>query len=139
MNTKTTVAGLMLAASFGVQPAGAVTVDDFVIDDAKDLAVLCAIPASDPAHVAALQFCYGYMQGAYDYYLAERRGPDADFFVCLPKPEPSRDEVARLFSAWIDGHPERNKDEAVEALFQFGAEKWPCPKKQEQKRSDSKS
>lgn len=139
MNIKTIVAGLMLAAGFGSAPAGAVTVKDFVIDEAKDLAALCATPATDAAHVAALQFCYGYMQGAYDYYLAERKGPDAEFFVCLPKPEPSREEVGRLFLVWLKAHPEHNMDEAVEALFQFGAEKWPCPQRQEPRSSAPKS
>lgn len=139
MNIKAIAAGAILAANICGTPARAVTADDFVIHDAKDLADLCATPPSDPAQVAALQFCYGYMQGAYDYYLAERKGPDAEHFVCLPKPEPSREEVARLFLAWLKAHPGHQKEAAVEVLFQFGTDKWPCPEKKEAATSEPKS
>ncbi|MEW6036647.1 MAG: Rap1a/Tai family immunity protein [Pseudomonadota bacterium] len=139
MNIKMIAVGAILAAGIWGAPAGAVTVEDFVIDNVKDLTDLCAVPPSDAAHVAALQFCYGYLQGAYDYYRAERKGPDAAHFVCLPKPEPSREEVARLFLAWLKAHPGHEGEDAVEVLFRFGAEKWPCPEKKEAATSGPKS
>lgn len=138
MKIKTTVMGLILASGFGSAPAGATTGDDFVIDSVKDLTRLCETPSSDPAYVAALQFCYGYMQGAYDYYLAERKGPDAKLFVCLPNPGPSRDEVARLFTPWVKAHPEYDLEPAVEVLFRFGAEKWPCKEKKTPQKPEPK-
>ncbi|AAU90352.1 Rap1a/Tai family immunity protein [Methylococcus capsulatus] len=139
MNIKAIAAAVIVAGSIGGTPAGAVTADDFIIRDAKDLADLCATQPADPAHVAALQFCYGYLQGAYDYYLAERRGPDAGHFVCLPKPEPSREAVVRLFLAWLEAHPGYGRDAAIEVLFRFGADQWPCPEKDDAAISAPKS
>lgn len=139
MNIKAIAAGAIVAANICGTPAGAVTVDDFVIRGAKDLADLCATQPADPAYVAALQFCYGYLQGAYDYYLAERQGPDAEHFVCLPKPEPSREAVVRLFLAWLKSHPGHDSEPAIEVLFRFGTDQWPCPAKHDAASSGPKS
>lgn len=107
--------------------AGAgVTEKDFEIDTAKNLLNLCAVQADDPLQKEAIHLCYGFLLGAYAYHLAENSGKDGKLLVCLPKPEPTRNESVAMFVEWLKAHPQYNDDEAVEAEFRFLTEKWPC-------------
>ncbi len=106
--------------------AGAVSENDFFLDDTGDLLVLCTAPESDPLHDEAVNFCVGYLLGAYHYHVAENTGPEGTPMVCPPDPKPPRAQVARMFIDWLKLHPEYNSAPAVESWFRFLTEKYPC-------------
>lgn len=120
---------LLLVMSFMLPAAGwAVTEKDFEIDTARNLLNLCSAPVSDPMYKEASHMCYGFLLGAYAYHLAQNAGPQGKRLVCLPQPEPSRNEGVAMFVEWLKAHPQFLDEEAVEVQFRFMTEKWPCPK-----------
>ena len=125
MKVNKTVLGLTIALSLSHPLAKATSSEEFLMRNAQDLTGVCSTPSSDPLYTAAINFCEGYIEGAYHYYSA-MLGPGIKPFVCLPKPEPTRDEVTRRFVAWSQAHPQHSGEPAVETLFKFAEETWPC-------------
>lgn len=91
---------------------------------AGDLARVCGTPASASDHATAIALCHGYFAGAYAYFLAAT--PPAERRICEPNPAPTRAKVADQFVAWVKGRPQVEKDSAVDTLFRFAAESFPC-------------
>jgi hypothetical protein len=109
--------------------AGAVSVDDFRVRTAQDLLDLCSVGPDDPHAVEAIHFCHGFASGAWNYYEAVHTGPEAEpNFVCLPEPPPTRAEAIAAFVAWAQTNPAYMKEAAVDVLFRYLAQKWPCLK-----------
>ena len=106
--------------------AGAVEEEDFVVDTTDDLIELCIAPKSDPLYREAVNFCVGFLVGAYHYQVAQHAGPKGKSLVCPPNPPPSRGEVGAMFVDWAKKHPEYMDEEAVETWFRFLIEKYPC-------------
>lgn len=106
--------------------AGAVEKGDFDVDTTEDLIELCTAPKSDPLHEEAVNFCLGFLVGAYHYHVAENTGPEGKLLVCPPDPPPPRAKVASTFIDWVKKHPEYMDNEAVETWFRFLIEKYPC-------------
>jgi hypothetical protein len=104
----------------------AVTEEDFVVKTTRNLINLCTASPQDPRYEEAINFCQGYMVGAYHYSIAEHSKDPKNLFVCLPDPKPSRNEVVALFVAWAKAHPQYMTDMPVESQFRFMSEKWPC-------------
>jgi hypothetical protein len=99
--------------------------ENFRAATAADLARVCsaAVSGVDPNH--QLAFCHGVLAGAYGYF--DSTVPAADRFVCLPtNPSPSRAKVAEGFVAWLKARPQYNGDGAIDALFRYAAEVFPC-------------
>lgn len=106
----------------------AATEDDFVVVDTDDLVSLCSATADSPNGIAAINFCHGYAVGAFQYYqLLEPLSPDHQF-ICLLEPKPSRNEVIAGFVAWARAHPQYAGAAAVETLFRYLGETFPCKK-----------
>jgi hypothetical protein len=99
---------------------------DFEVDTTQNLMNLCTAPASDPLYKEAMNFCHGYLTGAYDYYKAFLEIPGGKRLVCLPNPPPSQNEAFAMFIEWVKAHPQYLSDEAVDTEFRFLMEKWPC-------------
>jgi len=106
--------------------SAAVTEEDFVVKTTRNLVNLCTASPQDPRYEEAINFCQGYMVGAYHYSIAEHSKDPKNLFVCLPDPKPSRNEVVALFVAWAKVNPQYMTDMPVESQFRFMAEKWPC-------------
>ena len=100
---------------------------NFVFDTAQDLVTVCGVPPSDPNYTAAIHFCRGYGHGAIQYYLVQALADPAEQFLCFPDPPPTREEGWAQFMAWLDAHPEYLENEAVDVLFRFLGETFPCP------------
>ncbi|MFH0344262.1 MAG: Rap1a/Tai family immunity protein [Chromatiales bacterium] len=88
-----------MALSIAHPAAWATTPEELLISNAQDLSAVCSTQSSDPLYTAGINFCEGFIEGAYHYY-SSLLGPGIEPFVCLPKPEPTRDEVTRRFVAW---------------------------------------
>lgn len=106
--------------------AGAVSEDDFEIQATENLLNLCTAPPGDSLYHQAVNFCHGFLVGAYHYHVAESNGPQGVKLVCLPDPPPSRNEAIDMFIQWAKARPQYWKEEAVETEFRFLIEKWPC-------------
>ena len=106
--------------------AAAVSENDFKADTTEQIVNLCTAKAEDPLYHQAVNFCHGYLVGAYDYYEAAHSGPKAFKLVCLPDPPPSRNEAIEMFIEWAKAHPQYMKGNPVETEFRFLTEKWPC-------------
>jgi len=106
--------------------AGAVSETDFKADTTGQIVNLCTAHPDDPLYPHAVNFCHGYLVGAYKYYEAAHSGPNALKLVCLPDPPPSRNEAIQLFMEWANAHPQYMKESPVETEFRFLIEKWPC-------------
>lgn len=121
---------LLAAALLSSTGAAASEQEDFLMRNTRDLVDLCSTQPDDPLYVAAIHFCNGFAVGAFHFHEAWFSGPDVQPLVCLPSPRPSRQQAIADFVAWSKNHPEHDNQPAVETLFRFLMDKWPCPKAQ---------
>jgi hypothetical protein len=106
--------------------ASAVSEIDFKADTTEQIVNLCTADPSEPLYQQAVNFCHGYPVGAYKYYESVNSGPNALKFICLPDPQPSRDEAIQMFMEWAKTHSQYMNESPVETEFRFLMEKWPC-------------
>jgi hypothetical protein len=106
--------------------AGAVSENDFGVQTTENLINLCTADPEKPLYHQAVNFCHGYLVGAYRYYEAAGLGPAGLKLVCLPDPPPSRNDSVAMFVEWVKAHPQYLKENPVETEFRFLMEKWPC-------------
>ena len=108
--------------------ASAVDVKDFEAKTTQDIIDLCTASPDDPLYHQAINFCHGYLIGAYHYYEASKSGPAGLQLVCKPDPGPSRNESIAMFIDWAKAHPQYSGEPPVETEFRFLMDKWPCNK-----------
>jgi hypothetical protein len=90
---------------------------------AADLAELCAANPKDSLGDAKINYCHGFAQGAITVEL--RHAGDKKPF-CFPTPTPSRTATMTEFVNWVRALPEHRTPTAVDGLFKFLAERYPC-------------
>jgi Ssp1 endopeptidase immunity protein Rap1a len=101
--------------------------EQFKIRSTQDLVDLCAADPSTPLGRDGVNFCHGFVSGAWHYHQAQANGPNGERIVCPPDPPPSRTEAIAQFVTWSRAHAQYMGDAPVETLFRFLAERWPCP------------
>jgi hypothetical protein len=106
--------------------AAAVSEKDFEVQTTQNLINLCTTPVDDPLHNHALNFCHGYLVGAYHYYEAISAGPKGVQLVCFSDSPPSRNDAIAMFIEWVKTHSQHLGEKPVETQFRFLMEKWPC-------------
>ena len=106
--------------------AGAASEKDFEVQSTENILNLCTTTPDDPLYHQAINFCHGFLVGAYRYYEAAGSGPAGLKLVCLPDPPPSRNDAFAMFVEWVKAHPQYLGDKPVETQFRFLMEKWPC-------------
>jgi hypothetical protein len=97
---------------------------NFQLRDAADLVRVCSVGPDDPAHANAVGFCHGILVGAFRYYESSVTG--ANRFICAPTPTPTRTKVMNDFVAWAGTHSGNMKAPAIDTLFRYLAEAYPC-------------
>lgn len=119
---------LLFAAVLAASGSAAAAADssNFQLRNADDLVVACSVPANHPLHANATGFCHGLLVGAFTYYSSTVAAEDR--FVCAPNPVPTRAKVMNDFVAWAKARPQVLKDPAVDTLFRYLAETYPCRK-----------
>jgi hypothetical protein len=90
---------------------------------AADLADLCAANPKDSQGDAKINFCHGFAQGAITVEL--RHAAEKKPF-CFPSPTPSRGATMTEFVNWVRALPEHRTLSAVDGLFKFLGERYPC-------------
>ena len=98
--------------------------EHYRLQTAAELARVCSPAAGDKDASTSLAFCHGVLAGAYGYF--QSAVPAADRFVCPPTPSTTRTQVANGFVAWLKTRPQYNNDGAIDALFRYAAEAYPC-------------
>ena len=126
---KTIVAVLSLALLLAAAPAmaGQVTKEDFKVMTTQNLINLCTASNDDPLYNHAVNFCHGYLLGAWEYYYETRDSPEAVKLVCPPKKGISRNKVFNMFVDWAKAHPQYMGEKPVDTEFRFLIATWPCP------------
>jgi hypothetical protein len=98
--------------------------DHYRIRTAGELARVCGTQPSAQDYTTAIAFCHGVLAGAYGYF--EATTPAADRFICPPNPPPTRSQVADGFVDWMKARPQLASDSAIDTLFRYAAEVFPC-------------
>ena len=106
--------------------AGAVSEKDFEAQTTESMVNLCTASPDDPLYHQAINFCHGYLVGAFHYYEATSSGPAGIKLVCTPDPRPSRNATIDMFIDWAKAHPQHWSEPPVESEFRFMMETWPC-------------
>jgi hypothetical protein len=106
--------------------ASAVSEKDFEVQNTENLLNLCTAAPDDPLYPQAINFCHGFLVGAFRYYQAAASGPAGLDLVCFSDPPPSRNDAFNMFIQWAKAHPEYLNEPAVETEFRFLMQKWPC-------------
>ena len=106
--------------------AGAVSEKDFEVQTTENMINLCTASPDDPLYQQAINFCHGYLVGAFHYYEAIASGPAGVQLFCAPDPRPSRNATIEMFIDWAKTHPQYRGEPPVETQFRFLMEKWPC-------------
>jgi hypothetical protein len=119
-------AAFILAAPVVAQQR--LTSESFDVKTTGDLVRLCRTPTTDPQFLEALGWCHGYGRGALDYHRASTPANAAPLF-CAPTPAPGWEETLRRFFAWADSNPTRMSLPAVEGVFRFLIDTFPCPRR----------
>jgi len=116
--------GAIMAFAATCATAQAASPDHYRIRTAGELVAVCSTAPGAQDHATAVAFCHGVLAGAYGYYDAAT--PAAQRFVCVPDPAPKRAQVAEEFVAWSKARPQLMNNHAVDTLFRFAAEQYPC-------------
>jgi Rap1a immunity proteins len=88
---------------------------------AGDLAELCGANPREPQGDARINFCHGFAQGAVDVAMRAEKKP-----FCFPTPAPSRTTTLGEFVNWVKSTPAHRSESAIDGLFHFLAERFPC-------------
>lgn len=107
-------------------PAIAAGPPEFQVRDTADYVKLCMTPEDDVHFTSAIAFCHGFGVGAYRHYHVST--PQAERFVCPPTPTPTRAEVIDAFVSWAKARADVMDKPAVDAIFMYLANAWPCTK-----------
>lgn len=118
---------LFLALPFFSGSAQAnVTEADFLVKTTQNLVNLCTAKPQDIHYSAAINFCHGYLVGAFHFHHAETANRPELKLVCFPEPAPTRNEAIDQFITWVLKHPEFMNEIPVETEFRFLSQTWPC-------------
>jgi hypothetical protein len=119
---------IMLLAIIILLPgfSGAVSEKDFEAKTTEEMIRLCTVSPDDPLYHQAINFCHGYLVGAFHYYEASSMGPAGVKLVCPPDPRPSRNATIDKFIEWANSHRQYWNEPPVETEFRFLMEWWPC-------------
>jgi hypothetical protein len=124
----------LLAMALGVSitagatiASAAVTQSQFPPRTVRDLIVICAPAADDPMMTAAINYCQGFAQGAVAVEEAHEDHRDVPKLFCLPSPRPAEGSEIGKFIAWANALPSRLDDPAIDGMFVYLAETYPCP------------
>jgi len=115
---------LTAAAIIALVPAASAADVKYQVRDTADLVAVCDTNPRAPDITTALAFCHGFLTGAVHFYYAGV--PESSRFACAPDPAPSRSDVMNEFVKWARANPQHMSEPAVETLFRYLAETYPC-------------
>ncbi|MFO1206957.1 MAG: Rap1a/Tai family immunity protein [Burkholderiales bacterium] len=118
---------VLAATAVFAAPVYAVPPDYYKAHTTAELVAVCSAPTTQADYATAIAFCHGVLAGAYGFYVSAT--PVAERNICAPDPAPTRSQVATGFIAWTKNNPQYLKDGAIDTLFRYAAEAFPCKKR----------
>ena len=103
----------------------AVTEAHFQMRTGADLVALCSPAQGDPLATAAINFCHGFVIGAYQS-LASMQAALPHPLFCIPSPPPSRNQTMADFVAWARSSPSEMSGHAADAVLDYLTQRFPC-------------
>ena len=124
------LAAVAAIAMAGVSAASAAVMEsEFPPKTVRDLISICAPAKDDPMMTGAINYCHGYAEGAVVVELAHASQKRGRKLFCLPTPAPASDAELTSFIAWANAEPSRLDQPAVDGMFVYLAQRYPCGKK----------
>jgi hypothetical protein len=117
-------AALAMTAFAMTAPAYAQKAEHYQIRHTADLVTVCSTSASAADYATAIAFCHGILAGAWGYYVASTAPLDRE--ICSSDTTLTRAKVADAFVVWARARPQYMQSGAVDTLFRFAAETYPC-------------
>jgi Rap1a immunity proteins len=116
---------VMLACGFGLLSVAASAAQTVSLraETAGQLADLCAAAPGSAGADTKINFCHGFAQGALDD--RARIAGDKKLY-CFPSPTPGRTATMHDFANWVHALPANGAMPAVDGLFKFLGERYPC-------------
>jgi hypothetical protein len=108
--------------------ASAVTEDNFLAKTTGDMIALCSADNADSMHTAAVNFCHGFVVGAYRVLAAEDETLGANKAFCPPATLPSRNEAIANFIQWAKSNPSVESLPPTDGMLKFLMANYPCGK-----------
>ena len=105
-------------------PAYAQKPEHYQLRDTRDLVTICSTSSSAADYATAVAFCHGVLAGAWGYYIASTAPLDRE--ICSSDTTLTRAKVADAFVAWAKARPQYMQSSAVDTLFRFAGESYPC-------------
>lgn len=75
--------------------------------------------------VDAQNFCFGFGEGVYQAYLANRNSKQK-MSICFASEAGTREVILQEFLAWNQNNPQFNQERAAKTLVRFFEAKYPC-------------
>jgi hypothetical protein len=75
----------------------------------------------------AINHCHGFAQGAVVVEEAHEEHRDVRKLFCLPSPRPASGSEIMKFIGWANALPSRLDEPAIDGMFVYLAETYPCP------------
>lgn len=98
--------------------------DHYQLRHTADLVTVCSMPPSASEYATAVAFCHGVLAGAWGYYVASTAPLERE--ICPTDTSLTRAKVAEAFVVWAKARPQHMQASAVDTLFRFAAEAYPC-------------
>lgn len=98
----------------------------FTLRTAADLVRVCSADPARPQGAGEVGFCHGYGAGAVDYHRAITPAGAAPLF-CAPSPAPSFEAMRARYVAWVNADAARGSLRAIDSVFVFLRDTFPCP------------
>ena len=73
----------------------------------------------------AQNFCFGFGEGVYQAYLANR-SPNAKPLICFSQQSETREMILQDFLKWSRANPQFNQERAAKTLIRFFVHNYPC-------------
>jgi hypothetical protein len=108
--------------------AHAVTEDNFLVKTTGDMIALCSPAESDSMKTAAVNFCHGFVVGAYRVLAQQDEALGASKPFCPPATLPSRNEAIANFIQWAKSNPSVNALPPTDGMLKFLMANYPCGK-----------
>lgn len=114
---------LVLTISIACFSQSAYAQKDLPVDDASTAAFveLCKNPNDEQGRI----FCFGFGEGVYQSYLANRN-PNAKRSICFANKSETRNEILQTFLVWNAANPQFNQESAAKTLMRFFMQSYPC-------------
>ncbi len=119
--------GAVLIAASASSASAAVSESQFPPHTVADLIAICAPAKDDPLMTGAVNFCHGYAEGAVVVEEAHEAQRGSHKLFCLPTPRPPRSSELASFISWANERPARLDMPAIDGMFIYLAERYPCP------------